>query len=1391
MIRSKIAMGFVWAFLAFALHVWPGVVAPAHAQGSRKDDIVFNSRGIPLAGATVRVCAMPATGQPCTPLALIYSDAGLTQALANPTTTDGLGNYSFYAAPGKYEIEISGPGITTKQLPNVILPNDPSSPSFSAVSAFSLSLSGNLTVNGNTSVIGNLASGTLNLTNQSTPPGAAGAGTVNLYTKTADRLLYYKDETGTETGPLGPGAQTNVANNWTAQQNFNANQRFKGPNPYVDITAFGARTVNPNSTPAAVGLTANCTATQNQVTISSASTFQNGDGVVLYGCGAPQSMATPTAPTVAPALAMAGTGTGIVSTNAPAGSTTYNYKIVARDKNGGLTAASTTGSTTTGEASLGAQTVNITSMSRSNDVVTVTTASAHGFNVGCGFANCGEVFIGGGNSESDPSFRGWYLVSSAADTTHFTFSSGLDTRNGASTSATGGTATYYNCNHLTWTAVTGAWLYYIYSDRANPGTYSLIGVSRPQGAFNTDFTWEDFGSPMMDNFSFPPYVPTSPPSSATSDHLSTTISSGAGTTTLTLANAAGTTVTGATIRLDAAPGILAAATAINSGGAHAGTLMIPADNSGNQFVVNSYLNLSSLSVVVSQAGPLYLNETFETKARWYGDRSPQYGNQSGAGVWQGNPIITVATAYPGIYNPMEFGTVLQGVALSGNVSNGALLALYEGGFNMSFIGDSFGTSVSSNDYMGVGLYLRGNSGQSATNVIIDRTLFSGGTLSDGASHTPLWYCNVCGQGLVRSAYYLHRGAVLNIVASGGPWNFDHSYINGGSTPLYTFTGGSSNWAAIFRQISLDTFAHPCLASFSQGIVSFPQEVCSPSSGVPPLTGFRTPVLGATSLSAFSNPAIQNRDSMGPICQNGAVDGIFGPLAPWYCINANNAALATGANYPIFVNGVAPAKPTCTVSTGGSLPVGTYAFTIVPVWQNSGEGSYAPTSAPCTTTTGNQTITISYSGTPGNPKGLNLYYCMANSAGCTTGFAVSNTFSNPQPAGSSQLVWTSNSFNASASPGSSVPSGGPTMLMPGTQGIATPALTLAGSSINPPPSGFTATRNISFPDSSGIIPVTGYQNSAYDNATRANGAIGSNWTVTNNGINVSSNNFVGTVSNAGDIAYWAVNAFSPAQFSQVTLTALNGTTDFPGTAVLLSGSGGATHGYNCVEDTTNIFIEKITGTTNTTLTSAGTTGAAADILRLEVDGSGNLNCYKNGVSTLTTNDTTYTSGSPGLFLFGTVASSKNWSGGNLHPLSHLDTEQDWTKTQHFTQGIALGGAASESLNNNPRAEQNVFLPGALTSTWTGSTWTTDRPVTITRVQVQAKTAPSGCTTNAVVRLTDGTTPVNVTISAAANDSGAISQNYAAGALLTVAVQTAAAGCATSPADANVTVQYRMQ
>ncbi len=132
------------ALLALAFVAAP---RPGRAQGSRRDDIVIGPRGTPLGGASVAICTQPAvtTTAPCSPLATLYSNAALTQALANPLTTDGLGNYVFYAAPGKYTVQIYGPNITTRVLSDVILPSDPSAPTFSTltttsgITAFSLS----------------------------------------------------------------------------------------------------------------------------------------------------------------------------------------------------------------------------------------------------------------------------------------------------------------------------------------------------------------------------------------------------------------------------------------------------------------------------------------------------------------------------------------------------------------------------------------------------------------------------------------------------------------------------------------------------------------------------------------------------------------------------------------------------------------------------------------------------------------------------------------------------------------------------------------------------------------------------------------------------------------------------------------------------------------------------------------------------------------------------------------------------------------------------------------------------------------------------------------------------------------------------------------------------
>ncbi|MGB7751837.1 MAG: glycosyl hydrolase family 28-related protein, partial [Candidatus Acidiferrales bacterium] len=185
-------------FTIFALAlIMGGLASPqAKAQGSRRDDIVFGPTGHPIAGATVTVCQATATGTPCAPLATLYTDATLTTTSPNPFQADGIGNYHFYAPAGRYLIQISGPQITgTLNYPDVILPADVSSSGAgNNISAFGLTLGGNLTVAGNATV-----SGTLTTTNFN--PGAFTPSTLSV---------------------LG-------------------NETVTGPRPRVDVTAFGAK----------------------------------------------------------------------------------------------------------------------------------------------------------------------------------------------------------------------------------------------------------------------------------------------------------------------------------------------------------------------------------------------------------------------------------------------------------------------------------------------------------------------------------------------------------------------------------------------------------------------------------------------------------------------------------------------------------------------------------------------------------------------------------------------------------------------------------------------------------------------------------------------------------------------------------------------------------------------------------------------------------------------------------------------------------------------------------------------------------------------------------------------------------------------------------------------
>lgn len=1441
MLRSKLAMGFLWALVALALHVIPGMVAPGRAQGTRKDDIVFNSRGTPLAGATVRVCAMPAIGQPCTPLALIYSDAGLTQAIANPTTTDGLGNYFFYAAPGQYEIEISGPQIKTKQIPNVILPADPTSPTFTgAINAFSLNLSGNLTVNGNTTVIGNLASGTLSLSNQATPPGAASPGTVNLYSKTADKRLYYTDETGTEIGPIsvGGGVQLNTVNTFTAQQNIDSDFHTKGPNPSYDVTRFGAYLG------AAIPPTTTCSTTSGSanMTCASAIDFVNGNGIVIYGAGAAPSfdpwgqttirqfarnnnVATYTLSSgtaIGPGQSVtisglsdgsfnvtctvinggastftcsnagsnvsttAGTGTATIASLVVAvtpvgvlnGTTNWNYKIVLRDSKGGLSVASPSGGTTTGVATLGVNTVGISSITRANGITTVTTTVAHNFQSGVPVNIAG---LTGPNGE-DTSLEGQFTIASTPSSTTFTYpQSGAPDETGT---VSGGSAKVIAKNLVQWNmqpySVMQSIIYRCSTSCGTNTNYTIAGVT--QGMDGSFVDWGFTFSPS----SLPSYIPANPPAAATNQMLATTIVSGGGTTNLTLATAASNTVTNQAALHDNGPNVLLACAAMNNQG---GTVYIPSSNpSGMSSVFNSPLNLSTCphAMRIQFGAVTRINEPILPLTSQVFEGLPQ-GAAGQIVPFEMDYAATIfGKAYPFFYllpgtagentfinlnmecsQPYQTCVLQDQDAGGDNVTNisyrnvffdgqtGSFPFLMKGGFGFYFDRGGFNSNnlawgnpelLTDEINLGLGAVTQ----QLAYTVVFDKTYFAGGGIvfdafgQSALGSQPVFLTS--NHTLIESSrqpvirYNVGNAITAQITFLNTVYA---DFLGGAATPLFDLTNAAA--------VSSFNAINPSCSNSNQPVFG------GATGGVTVINGsFGCNIIGSTTYTARQGASNNQYDFYNnvPIQLNGSNAQIYYSLAP-------------------------PSAPAVNLGSGGTIPVGTVSYSLVGVDVNGALTTMGP-AATVMTTPGNQTVTVTPPTLPSGTVGYLVYRSVGS-----IGFFRAGTPSCLPLAPNVSFV---DSFSFGC--GNSPPYNNTAAISYlGVNGLSAPQLRMVNKfTTTVAPATLTGNRTQTLPDATGYIPVTSYVNSAYDNATRANGAIGSNWTLQQNGFNIASNQIQGSTPATSNTAFWNANSFSPVQFSQATITALNGTADYPGVTVLASSTGFSSTYYDCVENSTTIYMQRIVSAATTNLTSASSTGNVGDILRLEVGLAGALTCYKNGVAALTATDTQITSGAPGLLISGNVATEKNWSGGNLHPLSQLDVEADYTKVQHLNAGVAIG---SETFTASPRSEQNAFLPGALTSSWTGSTWTLDKSLTVTRVQVQAKTAPAGCSTNAIVQVTDGTNPVNVTISAAASDSGPIAQNYAAGASLQVLVQTAAAGCTTSPADANVIVQYRMQ
>jgi hypothetical protein len=1164
----------------------------------------------------------------------------------------------------------------------------------------------------------------------------------------------------------GFGPQTNASPTSAAPQRVEEDAISKGPNPAVDIRAYGARSISP-----APSTTATAKAASRLVTLANGSQFLNGDTIRIDAAGPPTTLTTPTGISV---TASVNAGGSPVAPSSVRGAATYSYKVIACDKSGGCTAASTAGTTTTGAATLGRVTAKISGIALSGQTLTVNTASPHGF-------SRNALVIIQYFSTKTPLFEGFWIINSTPTTTSFTCKVGIDSRvGGTPTSDTsGGTAVSFNANTVTWTPVANTWKYYVFG--RSGGNFDLIGTSYPTEAF-----FNDYGSPMMDNQTFPTFVPTKAPALATPQYLVTTVASGGGTNRITIINATTSAVSGSAVLFGNDRAFLSAMTAAGTGG----RVYIPAGS----WPMAGFITQPVSNIVIEQFGNMAFEDTFATKnVYWHGIGGyflPAFG-------WNTLPAILTHHAYPIVYQSgSSSSSVIKHVGIFASMNNGALDIYNDGATETSFEEVAMSTNGgATTDYMGQMMRVRSGGfsyrfskslflGAQAPTGSEDDISYSflpaivftpnGETATGNFGFKQCWF--IGRSGVEENHSNSSNGVGFDLMEDIQTQNMDIPLLTSSSYP----TPNAGFWGVNMENISPADFPTALVANLSFG----------GAGGTVKLTNLSNSPQGNHSVFTGGPLSIYVEGPTGVAASN---------VTPATDATGSGSASLTG--FGVQANGTAtigyqmglPSAPTAVPVAGGSLSPGTYYYRIMAIDANGNSTAVSPaTVTPCKTSGENRSCLVSWTALPGQ---LGTRLCrgpVANNTVCASDAGNSPASYNVR--GTSMTdTGIGDSFTAS-SPNVNVASSA----VMSSAGVAAQSVKITGGgfastlTLN----AFSANRAQTLPDVNGIVPVTGYLNSAYDTFNRSNGTLGSRWTsYLPGGVFtvplITSNTVQNTGRNQAMAAYWSTSPFANDQFAEYSVVTATGSTPVLAPTVRLTSTGG----YECafksgIVNATGIY--KITGTSSTLISGGVTqTLASGDVLRCEVQGT-TITQYYNGAVLETVDDSAYAAGSPGFVNYSNAAAGSiginNWNGGNLHPITHLDVEQDWMKPQHFTQGVVLG---TETFTASPRSEQNVFLPGALTTTWIGATWTTDKSVTVTRLQVQAKTAPEGCSTNAVVGLTDGKTPVNVSVAAAANDSGTISQNYAAGSSLQILVQTAAAGCATSPADANVAVQYRTQ
>ena len=806
--------------------------------------------------------------------------------------------------------------------------------------------------------------------------------------------------------------------------------------PWYDVTQFGAVPAASNGYST---MTATCTATSQTLTSVSNDNygtdygFNVNGGVYLWGCGATNTLSTPGAPTVAPS------GTwGLTETESPVtvanGSTTYSYKIIARDTGGGLTLPSTATTITTG-VPIGLQTATISSISRTNDQMTVNLTGAPTSPLVVG--DLINLY-----ATSAPQFTGWYNVAVVNSSTQFVvYATEADTRamgwlsGGDTTSYSGsGTVAFYRMNFLSWTPVTGAWEYYVCAERTTLGdtNYHLIGTTRPSSSVSgiTDASFEDYGSPYNDVQTYPPYVQTNAEATfnnnatniaahttsnavctagaATNDNLSTYITAhDAGTGNYTIAVAATNSKTGTSGYYDNAPGIRRAIAASQTApvntveGSYRSAIYFPP--SSYPYLVQSFLTIPG-NITVFQSGTITANDTIYSSANninWIGDLgnsgAPQYAFTSGAAInaVYGTPAMYVTGSY----------FQMRNVTLASNTDLNGVVDMVTDSAASTFDHVNFSTASDSADYIGMNLIIRGTG--SIAQIFFDKTSFNAGpSQSADISWTPgLWVAPGGGMSITmdHTAQFL-RGVAIGGGGYGGACPFEgftnkYSYRQAGIMPYFAIQNCPAYVTLRLEDTFQDTEGQPLLAN----LVSAPSvNVVGPrvfatnvtgGSGFPLTSGIRPSLLELNGSPMAYAKSIQNRDFT---WDQSTLNGVFAPYdtSGSYVANPLKSIRILGmpmigvGGYSWWFAGSLPSSVTATTSGSGSVPSGTYVYAVSSVGADFGETILSNVSA-SVSPNGSQGVAVTWA----NPAGTyssNVWRCLVSTGNCTNADGSTNS-----------------------------------------------------------------------------------------------------------------------------------------------------------------------------------------------------------------------------------------------------------------------------------------------------------------------------------------------------------------------------------------------------------------